>query len=449
MTKKTNTKISFIGLGYVGLTTSVCFADKGFHVIGVDVDKSKLTKISKGKPDMFEPNLNELLCKMLKTKRFSTSDNLSDSIKNSDVTFITVGTPANKDGSVGLQFIKSAATDIGYALKNKSSYHLIVVKSTIVPGTTENIIVPIIAKISGKKYNKDFGICYNPEFLSEGSAINDMTNPDKVVLGSSNSQSKKIINNLYNLIYSNQKINIVNTTIPTAELIKYANNAFLATKISYINTIANICNNIPNVNVDEVAKAIGLDNRINSKFLSAGPGYGGSCFPKDVKALIQFSSSLDYSPNLLIAVDEVNQLQPILIINLIKQKLSSTDNKTISILGLAFKSKTNDMRESVAIKIVNELLKQHFTVKVHDPEAIDNAKQIFGDQVDYHHNIIEAIKNSDCCVILNDSIEYKSLKPSIFKKYMNNSLVVDTKRIFNYSEFNEIVDYYCYGVGSY
>ena len=181
MTKKTNTKISFIGLGYVGLTTSVCFADKGFHVIGVDVDKSKLTKISNGKPDMFEPNLNELLCKMLKTKRFSTSDNLSDSIKNSDVTFITVGTPANKDGSVGLQFIKSAATDIGYALKNKSSYHLIVVKSTIVPGTTENIIVPIIAKISGKKYNKDFGICYNPEFLSEGSAINDMTNPDKVI----------------------------------------------------------------------------------------------------------------------------------------------------------------------------------------------------------------------------------------------------------------------------
>ena len=294
-----------------------------------------------------------------------------------------MGTPSRPDGSIDLQYIESAAISIGKALKQKDAYHVIIIKSTVIPGTTQDIVKPALERESKKKCGVDFGLCMNPEFLRQGSAFQDTVNAERVVVGSFDKKSGDKVENLYKDFYSGHVPPIIRTTLSTAELIKYASNAMLATKISFINTIANLCEKIPGADVKVVATAMGLDKRIGPLFIDAGLGYGGSCFPKDVKALIACSKTFGYSPELLESTENVNKKQPLKAVEFCKQQLGSLEGKKIAILGLAFKPDTDDMREARVIPIVNSLLNEGALVVAYDPVAIPMAKTIFKNKIKY------------------------------------------------------------------
>jgi len=302
-----------------------------------------------------------------------------EAVLNTEITFIAVATPNKPNGSIDLGHIESSSSEIGQALQKKETYHLVVVKSTVVPGTTENVVKPAIEKLSGRRCGIDFGLCMNPEFLREGSALHDTLHPDRIIIGEHDQKSGDSLEALYRDFHGEEMPPLIITNLPTAELIKYANNAFLATKISFINQIANICEKIPGADVTVVAKGIGLDKRIGPLFLNAGWGYGGSCLPKDVKALIAFSEGLGYNPALFNAVEDVNNIQPYRAVELAKKHLGDLKGRRIAILGLAFKPNTDDMREAVSIKIINQLLEEGANIVAYDPAAINNAKGIFKD----------------------------------------------------------------------
>jgi len=305
-------KISVIGVGYVGLCTALGLASRGYSVVASDIDAEKINKINQGAPPFFEPGLEEKLSKCIQKGTLTGLTNQTDrAILTTDFTYVAVGTPSKPDGSIDLTYIKSAVAAIGKALKQKSSYHLIIIKSTVVPGTTQNVLLPLLELESAKKCSVDFGLCVNPEFLRQGSAFHDTLHVDRIIIGSPDPQTSRRLEALYQDLYNPQIPPILQTSLSTAELIKYASNAMLATKISFINTIANICEKIPGADVTVVAQAMGLDKRIGSQFLDAGLGYGGSCFPKDLKALLACSKALGYTPELLDATEKVNQKQPL------------------------------------------------------------------------------------------------------------------------------------------
>lgn len=430
-------KISVFGIGYVGLCTAVCFANKGFKVIAITTTPEKAEKINSGNSIIYEPELEKMLKNVLKKKLFYCTIDYKYAITNSDISFIAVGTPSLPNGSIDLTQIKSVSKNIGEALKEKNKYHLIVVKSTVVPTTSEKIVKPIIEENSGRKCGIDFGLCMSPEFLREGMAIYDTFNPDRVVIGGYDKKSIILLEKIYKKFYGKKVPPIIKTNLSIAELIKYASNAFLAMKISFINTIANICEKIPGADVMEVAKGVGLDKRIGQSFLNAGLGYGGSCFPKDVKALIAFSKELGYNPILIETIEEVNKLQPYKAIELAKKIIGEIEGKRIAILGLAFKPNTDDMREAVSIKIINKLLEEKAEVIAYDPMAIENAKKIFGEKIKYASSAMECIKNADCCIIVTEWDEFKKIKPEHFIKYMRNAAIVDGRRIYNPEEYSK------------
>jgi UDPglucose 6-dehydrogenase len=440
-------KISIVGLGYVGLCTAIGFTSNGYSVIAVDKDTTKVSSINDGIPPFYEPKLQELLQKAIKNNLLKAVLSTESAITNTDITYIAVGTPSNSDGSINLTQIKKSAKEIGKSLRKKSNYHLVIVKSTVVPGTTEKIIKPILQKESNKICNSDFGLCMNPEFLREGSAVYDAQNPDKIVIGENDKKSGDILFSLYNEIFNKKSVPIIRTSLSTAELIKYANNAFLATKISYINTIANICEKVPGADVTKVAEAIGLDKRINPKFLQAGLGYGGSCFPKDVKALISFSNKLGYKPILLTATQKVNEKQVTIALEQLKKELKTLRGKKISILGLSFKPNTDDMREARSIPIINELLKEGAQVKVYDPIANSTAKLIFKDKIEYAFSIDECIKNSNGCILVTEWQEFKKVKPQKFKQNMKDPILIDGRRIYNPNKYRNELKFYAIGLG--
>jgi UDPglucose 6-dehydrogenase len=427
-------RISIIGLGFVGLSLAVTNATKGFKTIGVDNNDIKINNLKKGKPDFFEPQLNKKLNDAIKSKNILFTNNFHDAINNSDITFLTVGTPSNKTGNIDLKFIKNASNQIFNELKTKKKYHLVVVKSTLSPSTTKNVILPIFQKLI---QCKKMDIVVNPEFLREGFAIKDLLEPHLIVIGSYNKKSANLIEKYYKKFY--KKIpEIILTDISSAELIKYANNAFLATKISFINSIANICQNIPGTDVNTIANAIGKDPRIGPLFLKAGPGFGGSCLPKDLSGLINYSKNLSKSSKLFKAVKDVNDLQPTKIIKIMKQMKVYNEQKIISILGLAFKNNTDDIREAISIKIVKNLLKAGMKIKVHDPMAMRNFKKIFGEKIEYANSISSCLKNSNCCVILTEWSDYKKLKQKDFIKMMKTKNVIDARRILDPTKFKKI-----------
>jgi UDPglucose 6-dehydrogenase len=323
----------------------------------------------------------------------------------------------------------------------------VVVKSTVVPGTTENMVKPIIEKHSGKRCGIGFGLCMNPEFLREGAALYDTLHPDRIIIGEYDKKSGDVFENLFTQFYKEELPPIIRTNPSTAELIKYANNAFLATKISFINTIANVCEKIPGADVTTVAEGIGLDERIGSLFLRAGLGYGGSCFPKDVKALIAFSKSLGYEPTLIKTVKEVNNVQPYKAVELAEKLVGDLKGKRIAILGLAFKPGTEDMREATSIKVVDRLLKKKARVIVYDPVAMDNAKKIFGEKVSYSSSAIECIRNAVCCIIVTEWDEFRNLGPEDFVKHMKEPNVVDGRRIYEPRRFGERNHFTAVGLG--
>ena len=439
-------QISIIGLGYVGLCTAIGFAHKGYTVIGIEKDLEKIVSINEGKPPFYEPRLEILLKNVIKKGYFSAFSNVETAIKKTNVTFVTVGTPSNTDGSINLKQIKKSAIDIGKALKKKDDYHLMVVKSTVVPGTTENIFKPLLEEYSSKTCGSDFGLCMNPEFLREGSAVYDAQNPDRIVIGEYDKKSGDMLQTLYQGLFEKEPP-IIRTNLPTAELIKYANNAFLATKISYINCISNICEKIIGADVSVIAAGIGLDQRINPHFLNAGLGYGGSCFPKDVKAIIAFSTKLGYRPILLESTHIVNEEQAKNAVEKAKKNLKELKGKAIAILGLAFKPDTDDMREARSIPIINQLLREGAKITAYDPVAIPTAKSIFGNKINYATSAINCLRDSDCCILVTEWNEFKQLKPDDFKQHMRQPILIDGRRIYNPTEYRKKLKFEAIGLG--
>ena len=440
-------RVSIFGLGYVGLTFGVCLASRGFKVVGVDVDEDKVTIIDKGKAPFHEPEIDELLLKVLKKGTFHATTDYRKAVLNSDVSFICVGTPSLSNGSANLEYIKSASRMIGEALRNKISWHLVVVRSTVPPGTCSSVVKPIIERFSGKSARKGFGLCMNPEFLKEGSAVNDIFNPNRIVIGEFDKRSGDFLEELYRKFYAGSMPPLIRTNMINAELIKYASNAFLATKISFINTIANICEHLPSADVNIIAKAIGLDPRISPRFLRAGVGFGGSCFPKDLKALIAKARDLGYDAELLKAAYNVNVTQPYRAVELAKRLIGRLNGKRIAVLGLAFKPNTDDMREAPSIKIINKLLKEGARVVVYDPVAMDNAKRIFRSSVEYAKNLEGCLRGTDCAIIVTEWDEFKRLRPEDFIRLMRSPAVVDGRRIYDPEEFKHKVKFAAIGLG--
>jgi len=440
-------RISVMGIGYVGLCTAVGFASKGYEVIASTHDAEKAAKINKGIPPFYEPDLQELLEKTVRDGYLRCLLNQPEqAVLETDMTFIAVGTPSKPDGSIDIQHIERSTHEIGEALSKKDAYHLVIVKSTVVPGTTQNIVKPILEKQSRKLCGSDFGLCMNPEFLREGSALEDTFSPDRIVIGEYDKKSGDTLESLLKDFYGEKTPSTLRTNLSTAELIKYASNAFLATKISFINTIANVCEKISGADVTVVAKGIGLDKRIGPFFLNAGLGYGGSCFPKDVRALIAYSKTMGYNPELLEAVENVNETQPHKASQLCKSLLGNLKGKNIAILGLSFKPNTDDMREARSIPIINELLKEGANITAYDPAAIPIAKTIFADKIEYASSAIECLKNADCCIIVTEWDEFKKLKLKAFAQHMRQPVLIDGRRIYNSKEFSQKLKFAAIGL---
>jgi len=433
-------KISIIGLGFVGLSLASVLATKGKNILGIDVDKNKCKNIQKGISPFFEPELEKLLKIGLRKKLVINSD--FSLIKNSDMIFVTVGTPQRSNGSIELSMIKSAAKSIGKILKNETKNPIIFIKSTVTPGTMQKIVLPILEKESCKKAGKDFGLISNPEFLQESTAIRDTKFPHVVVLGGYETKYMKKAKKFFSDIHPG--VPIVITNHQTAEMIKYANNSFLATKISFINQLSNICQNIPGANVDDIAKTIGLDPRIGKLFLSAGPGYGGSCLPKDMKALINFADKIGIKPTLLNAVEQTNKKQIQNIILLIEKTLGSLKDKRITVLGTAFKPNTDDIRDSIAVELIKKLLKKNGIITVYDPKAIKNTKKIFGEKIIYANSIPNSLKNSQCMIIMVHWKQFEKINNNTINQ-MKKKFIIDCRRVLSEKQLNS--EYHAIGIG--
>ena len=377
----------------MGTVTAACFAELGHHVVCIDIDPGKVDMINRGEPPIYEEGLEELLKKHAGTNIKATSD-YDDAISNTDISFICVGTPSDEEGNIDLSIVKAASASLGAAMAKKDGYHVVVVKSTVVPQTTENVVVPIIEKASGKTAGVNFGAAMNPEFLREGKAVYDFMHPDKVVVGAIDQRSDDNVSALY----AGLDCEITHTDPSTAEMIKYVNNSFLATKISFSNEIGNICKQL-GIDTYQVMKAVGKDFRISPYFLNSGAGCGGSCFPKDVKALIGKARTQGYEPVLLESVVKVNEVQPLLMIDLLESRLGDLSGLTIAVLGLAFKNDTDDIRESRSIPVIRTLLDKGAVVTAYDPMATDNMRQLFDDDIiRYCDSALAALEGASGCL---------------------------------------------------
>ncbi|MEM2257388.1 MAG: UDP-glucose/GDP-mannose dehydrogenase family protein [Candidatus Caldarchaeum sp.] len=436
-------KIAVVGLGYVGLTTAACLASHGFKVTGIDIDSHKVETINEGKTPFKEPGLD----KLLKRSRLRCSIDYAEA-GDADFVFISVGTPAGPGGEIDLSYVASAAHSLGEVLANSRKPCTVVVRSTVVPGTTRGLVKNELEKSSGKKVGEDLFLCVNPEFLREGNAVHDTFNPDRIVIGDDWGRGGKNLLRLYRRFYRRRKPATILTSTVNAEMIKYASNAFLAARISLINEIANICNHIPGADITVVSKAVGLDKRIGPYFLNAGLGYGGSCFPKDVKALIKYAENLGERPQVLEAVDRVNMGQPLKAVELAEKLLGNLDGKTAAILGLAFKPNTDDIREAVSLKIIKTLQEKGCNIKAYDPAAMENAKKILGDSVIYASSAEDCLRGSDFCIVVTEWGEFRRLGPDVFRKLMRNPVVIDGRRIYDPVKFREKLKFAAVGFGS-
>ena len=415
-------KISIIGSGYVGLVSGAGLSEFGNHVTCVDIDKIKIANLKKLKIPIYEPGLDNLIRKNMKKGLLNFSSNISKSIKNSEIIFIAVGTPQSNDGSADIRYVESVAKTIS---ENLNDFKIICTKSTVPIGTGKKIKV-LIEKLSN---SKNFEYVSNPEFLREGAAIDDFLRPDRIIIGCESENAVNAMKEVYRPLYLNETP-IVFTNIETAEMIKYASNAFLATKISFINEIANLCEKI-GADVHHVSKAMGLDGRISPKFLHPGPGYGGSCFPKDTRALAYFGKENDVSLKVINAVIETNDNQKIKIFEKIKSLCDEIlEKKTVSLLGLSFKPETDDIRESPANTIIPLLVENGASVNVYDPVAMDNFKKEFPN-INYFSSWKDCVLNTDICIILTDWNEFRGIDLKELKKFLIEPCLVDARNIFS------------------
>jgi UDPglucose 6-dehydrogenase len=389
-------KICVIGTGYVGLITGCGFAKLGHSVFCVDIDKKKVERINKKIPPIYEEGLQEIMNEVVGKNLTATTD-LKAALAGAEIVFIGVGTPSRKDGSIDLSYIDKSFLD---TISLIDSFKAIIVKSTVVPGTTDRL--EQLGKKAGKIAGKDYGLCMSPEFLREGMAVYDFFNPDRLVIGAQDEQTMKKVSELY----KNFKCPIIKTDRRTAEMIKYASNSLLATKISFANEIGNLCKAL-GIDVYEVMDAAGLDSRINRRFLNAGVGYGGSCFPKDVKAIVALFREKGIEPKLLQSVLDVNEGQPHKLVEIARKKVKLKGAK-VSVLGLAFKPDSDDMREAPSIKIIGDLLAEGAKVKAYDPQAVENAKAIFEGKIEYAKTLHEALDYSGIIFVVTEWKEFKN-----------------------------------------
>ena len=433
-------KISVMGTGYVGLVTGATLAETGNQVTCLDILEEKITELNQGKSPIFEPGLEKLIQEGIRTGNLKGSTNIEDGIVESDLTFICVGTPSEKDGSIDLNYIKSAASSIGRALRHKEKKHTVIVKSTVIPLTTEEIVLPILIKKSGWK-REQLGVGMNPEFLKEGSAVKDAQEPDRIVIGSADRLSLRVMRSLY----KEHKCPKLECNPRTAEFIKYASNSFLATKISFVNEMANMCNSW-GIDFKEVAEGMGMDSRISPLFLRAGAGFGGSCFPKDVKALAAAAKSDNVESKMLEATLEVNELQPHIIVQMTEERLGVLKGKKIAVLGLAFKPDTDDVRESRSEIVVKELMDKGAEVVGHDPEAMDNFKKLI--EVNTAPSIEEAVEKADCVILMTEWKEYTKINLKMLRNRMSGNVIIDGRRAFNPEQIEKAgFDYRAIGLG--
>jgi UDPglucose 6-dehydrogenase/GDP-mannose 6-dehydrogenase len=432
-------KVSVIGTGYVGLVSGVCLAEKGHDVVCVDIDQKKVDQINQGVPPIHEAGIESLLKNNLHTRFLATTD-LDSAVLETEISLIAVGTPIDGD-QIDLKYIMSASRQIGAVVRNKSTFHTVVVKSTVVPGTTANVVRPTLEQASGKQAGKDFGVGMNPEFLREGQAVEDFMFPDRIVLGTADSHS---LRNLEQLYAPFENVDKIRTNLSTAEMIKYTSNSLLATMISFSNEIANLCSACGDIDVTEVMKGVHMDKRIcpilsNGKrlipsftaYIEAGCGFGGSCFPKDVKALIAHGEKVGSPMRLLDAVIQVNQNQPRRIISLLKKHFSPLSGIRVSVLGIAFKPGTDDIRESPAIPIIEELLAANAIVKAYDPIAGKEARKIFDQKkLEFPKHLDEAIHEVDAVVLITRWDEFSAL-PQLLAQYTNPPVVIDGRRMLD------------------
>ena len=413
-------KLSVVGGGYVGLVTGTCFAELGHDVTIIEIDPEKVRAINDGVPPIYEDGLENLLKKNTgKRLRASTG---YESVSSSEIVFIAVGTPPKPDGSANLAYIESASTSIGEALKNSSPYCVVVVKSTVPPGTTEKIVKPAVLKASGKT-EYETGFAMNPEFLREGRAVEDFLHPDRIVIGSSDPRAGDRVAK----VYQDHKAPVLRTGLTAAEMIKYTSNAFLATKISFSNEIGNICKNL-NIDVYEVMKGVGLDPRIGPLFLNAGAGFGGSCFPKDVSALVSLAKETGENPILLQSVLAVNEQQPQRMIALLEKRIGTLSGKRIAVLGLAFKDNTDDIRDSRAIPVIETLVTKGARVTAYDPMAIPNMQRVFP-AIEYSSSAAKALTGADACLVMTEWPEFSRLDKEF--DLMKHKVIIEGRRILS------------------
>ncbi|MFQ5604261.1 MAG: UDP-glucose dehydrogenase family protein [bacterium] len=432
-------QVSIIGTGYVGLVTGVCLAEKGHQVVCVDLDAEKVNKINRAIPPIFENGLSELLQKNVNQKLRATTD-LREAVLNTELSVVAVGTPFNGD-TIDLTFIENVSAQIGAALLQKNQYHLVVVKSTVIPGTTDKTVIPILEQYSGKKAGPDFGVGMNPEFLREGHAVADFMAPDRIVIGGLDEKSRKKMQELY---VGFEGVPKIETNNQTAEMIKYTSNSLLATMISFSNEIANLCATLGNIDVVEVMRGVHLDKRLSPilangerirpdilTYLEAGCGFGGSCFPKDVKSLAAQGRKLGQSMPLLEAVLQVNAHQPQQVLSRLKKHFPNLKGLQVVVLGLAFKAGTDDMRESPAIPIIEDLLAQQVKIKAYDPVAISAAHKFFGNhQIRYFDDMEQAIQNVQAILLLTRQPEFERL-PQLLQGMQSQPLFIDGRRMLD------------------
>ncbi|MGD6831732.1 UDP-glucose dehydrogenase family protein [Sutcliffiella halmapala] len=427
--------ISVVGTGYVGLVTGVCLSDIGHKVVCVDIDQNKVDKMSKGISPIYEPGLDELMVKNINEGRLSFTVSHEEGFSNADVIFIAVGTPQDESGAADLKYIEQAAMDIATQLKRDA---IVVVKSTVPVGTNE-----IVKGILNENKNADvqIDVASNPEFLREGSAVYDTFNADRIVIGSEKDGVAIKLEELYKPL----NCPVFHTNIRSAEMIKYASNVFLATKISFINEVANLCD-LLGADIESVSKAMGMDDRIGNKFLNAGIGYGGSCFPKDVSALNHMANTVEYDAKIIKAITSVNNKQKLLLVEKMKKVFDSISGVKVALLGLAFKPNTDDMREAPSIYIAQELVKLGAEITAYDPIAIENAKKVLPSEVKYVDSAEKALADADVALIVTEWDEVKSLSIDAFKDNMKTAIVIDGRNCFDSDVMSkEKIEYYSIG----
>lgn len=434
--------IAIVGTGYVGLVSGTCFSEMGINVTCVDVDEKKIGNLKKGVISIYEPGLEDMVRKNIQAGRLNFTTDLADVLDDVEIVFSAVGTPPDEDGSADLKYVLAVAKAIG---ENIKKYTVVVTKSTVPVGTAKKVKETIQAELDKRGENVKFDVASNPEFLKEGAAIKDFMSPDRVVVGIESEKAKEIMSRLYKpfMLVSDR---LIFTDIPSAEMIKYAANSMLATRISFMNDIANLCE-LVGADVNMVRKGIGTDTRIGKKFLYAGCGYGGSCFPKDVKALIKTAQKVGYDMEVLQAVESVNEKQKSILFNkLMKYFNGDIKGKTIAIWGLAFKPETDDMREAPALVLIDKIISVGASVKVYDPIAMPECKRRIGDKVVYCKDMYEAVVDVDTLLLVTEWKEFRMPSLEVLNKTMKNKVIIDGRNIYDAKEMVESgFDYYKIG----